>query len=183
MITFNDIYEASRKERYSEQLQELSKTFLSDVANYLREKKEIASKESDTFSDIIIKTKKQLENAKTLFSELKRLRRKKILNLVLIAAETGISKRDFENMLPFEKELFEELMKCIDSSDKNLNEILNGKEEKQKNVLILFKTDVVEFLGLNGQKMGEFKRGEVANIPHEIARILVDDKKAEYIEE
>ena len=86
-------------------------------------------------------------------------------------------------MLPFEKELFEELMKCIDSSDKNLNEILNGKEEKQKNVLILFKTDVVEFLGLNGQKMGEFKRGEVANISHEIARILVDDKKAEYIEE
>lgn len=183
MITFNDIYEASRKERYSEQLQELSKTFLSDVADYLREKKEIASKESDTFSDIIIKTKKQLENAKTLFSELKRLRRKKILNLVLIAAETGISKRDFENMLPFEKELFEELMKCIDSSDKNLNEILNGKEEKQKNILILFKTDVGEFLGLNGQKMGEFKRGEVANIPHEIARILVDDKKAEYIEE
>lgn len=183
MITFNDIYEASRKERYSEQLQELSKTFLSDVADYLREKKEIASKESDTFSDIIIKTKKQLENAKTLFSELKRLRRKKILNLVLIAAETGISKRDFENMLPFEKELFEELMKCIDSSNKNLNEILNGKEEKQKNILILFKTDVGEFLGLNGQKMGEFKRGEVANIPHEIARILVDDKKAEYIEE
>lgn len=183
MITFNDIYEASRKERYSEQLQLLSKTFLSDVANYLREKKEIASKESDTFSDIIVKTKKQLENAKTLFSELKRLRRKKILNLVLIAAETGISKRDFENMLPFEKELFEELMKCIDSSDKNLNEILNGKEEKQKNVLILFKTDVGEFLGLNGQKMGEFKRGEVANIPHEIAQILVDDKKAEYIEE
>jgi len=183
MITFNDIYESSRKERYSEQLQELSKTFLSDVANYLREKEEIASKESDTFSDIIIKTKKQLENARTLFSELKRLRRKKILNLVLIAAETGISKRDFENMLVFEKELFEELMKCIDSSDKNLNEILNGKEEKQKNILILFKTDVGEFLGLNGQKMGEFKRGEVANIPHEIAQILVDDKKAEYLEE
>ncbi|MBA7540973.1 hypothetical protein ES705_33277 [subsurface metagenome] len=183
MITFNDIYEASRKERYSEQLQMLPKTFLFDVANYLREKEEIASKESDTFSDIIIKTKKQLENARTLFSELKRLRRKKILNLVLIAAETGISKRDFENMLVFEKELFEELMKCIDVSDKNLNEILNGKEEKQKNVLILFKTDVGEFLGLNGQKMGEFKRGEVANIPHEIAQILVDDKKAEYIEE
>ncbi len=183
MITFNDIYEASRKERYSEQLQELSKTFLFDVANYLREKEEIASKESDTFSDIIIKTKKQLENARTLFSELKRLRRKKILNLVLIAAETGISKRDFENMLAFEKELFGELMKCIDVSDKNLNEILNGKEEKQKNVLILFKTDVEEFLGLNGQKMGEFKKGEVANIPHEIAQILVDDKKAEYIEE
>ena len=34
-----------------------------------------------------------------------RTRRKKILNLVLIAAETGISKKDFDNMLDFEKEL------------------------------------------------------------------------------
>ena len=124
MITYNDIYEAARKERYSEQLQKLSKRFITDVADYLKEKKEITSKEDDVFSDIIIKTKKQLENAITLFKELILRRRKKILNLILIAAETGISKQDFDNMLTFEKVLFEELMKCIDSSDKKLNKTL-----------------------------------------------------------
>ena len=95
---------------------------MSEVANYLREKKEIAAKEDDVFSDVAVKTKKQVENAATFFKELMSRRRKKILHLVFVAAETGISKQDFENMFAFEKELFEELMKCIDDSDKNVDE-------------------------------------------------------------
>jgi len=62
MITFNDIYEASRKERYSENLQPLSENFIADVAEYLKEKKEMTSKKEDVFSDVIDKTKKQIEN-------------------------------------------------------------------------------------------------------------------------
>jgi len=183
MITYNDIYETARKERYSEQLQKLSKNFIIDLANYLKEKKEIASKEDDVFSDVIIKTKKQLENAITLFKELMLRRRKKILNLVLIAAETGISKQDFENMLSFEKTLFEGLMKCIDTSDKNLNGILNGKEENKKNELVVFKENVEEFVGLDGEKMGPYDKGQIVNLSKEIAKILIEDGKAEVVEE
>lgn len=39
MITYNDIYEAARKERYSEQLQPVPKNFLEEVTDYLKEKK------------------------------------------------------------------------------------------------------------------------------------------------
>jgi DNA replication initiation complex subunit (GINS family) len=184
MITYNDIYEAARKERYSEQLQSLPKNFIIEVANYLKEKKEIASKEDDIFSEVIIKTKKQLENAITLFKELMLRRRKKILNLVLIAAETGISRQDFDNMLTIEKELFEELMKCIDSSDKKLNETLEGKEkELQKNDMVVFNKDVDEFLDLDGNKIGPFEKGQIANIPKEITKILIEDGKAELMME
>ena len=35
MITFSDIYESMRKEKYSEQLQLLPKKFLVEVADYL----------------------------------------------------------------------------------------------------------------------------------------------------
>ena len=49
MITYNDIYEAARKERYAEQLQKLPKKFIDDVASYLKEKKEMAFKEEDVF--------------------------------------------------------------------------------------------------------------------------------------
>ncbi len=134
MITYNDLYEAERKERYSDQLQALSKNFILDVAEYLREKKELVSKETDIFSDMIAKTKKQLENAMTIFRALMTRRRKKILDLVLIASETGISKQDFDNMLSFERSLFEEIMKNVEISDKNLLELLNGKREnKTKN--------------------------------------------------
>jgi DNA replication initiation complex subunit (GINS family) len=184
MITYNDIYESARKERYTEQLQKLGKNFIQDVAEYLKEKKEISAKEDNVFSDVIIKTKKQLENAVTLFKELMLRRRKKILNLVLIAAETGISKQDFENMLLIEKELFEDLMKGIDSVDKKLSEMLNGhKTEATKNEMILFIDNVEEFLDLNGDKIGPFEKGQIANIPKEIAKILIEDRKAEVVYE
>lgn len=180
MITYNEIYEAARKERYSEQLQALPKNFIADVAEYLREKKEMSSKEDDTFSDMITKTKKQLENAMTSFRELMRRRKEKILRLVLVASETGISKKDFENMLDFEKELFEEFMKSIESSEKKFSELLNGvKAEILENDMIVFKEDVEEFLGPDGEMMGSFKKGQIANVPHQIAKILIDDEKAE----
>jgi len=188
MITYNEIYEAARKERYSEQLQALPKTFIANVAEYLKEKKEMSVKENDAFSDMITKTKKQLENAITLFNELKRIRRRKILNLVLIAAETGISKRDFDNMLDFEKELFEDIMKCIDTSDKKFSEVLNsngngnGKADVE-NDMITFKEEVEAFLGLDGEMVGPFEKGQIANLPKQIAKILIDDGKAEKVEE
>lgn len=183
MITYNDIYEASRKERYAEQLQPIPKNFVSEVAAYLHEKREIASKDNDVFSDVIVKTKKQLENAITLFKELILRRKKKILNLVLVASETGISKQDFENMLPFEKTLFEDLMKSIDLSEKVLNDSLNGnKEEEQKNELVVFKELVDEFIGLDGEKMGPYEKGQLANLPKEVTKILVDGGKCELVE-
>jgi DNA replication initiation complex subunit (GINS family) len=183
MITYSDLYEAARKERYSEQLQPLPKNFIQEVAEYLKEKKQLSLKEDDIFSDMIAKTKKQLENAVTLFRELMIRRRKKILNLVLIAAETGISKQDFDNMLSFEKSLFEELIKNIEDSEKKISEILDGKTaEELKNELVIFKTDVEEFLDMEGEKIGPFQKGQVANIPKEIAKILIEDGKAEVLE-
>ena len=182
MITYNDIYEAARKERYSDPLQALSKNFIEDVSEYLKDKKEIAGKDDDEFSDVIVKTKKQLENAITLFKELMLRRRKKILNLVLIATETGISKQDFENMLGFEKDLFEGLMKCVEESDTRLDCALNGKSGDTKNLLISFSEKVEEFFNLEGEKMGPYEAGQVVNLPKEIAKILVEDGKAEIIE-
>jgi hypothetical protein len=185
MITYNDIYEAARKERYSEQLQQIPKNFVSEVAKYIKDKKEIAAKDSEDFSDVIIKTKKQLENAITLFKELIIRRRKKILNLVLIATETGISKQDFENMLAIEKELFEGLMSCMDASEKKLNEALNGSgkgELTKNNDLIVFLDDVEEFLGMDGEKMGPYQKGDIANLPKEIVKILSDSGKVEIID-
>ncbi len=187
MITYNEIYDASRKERYSEQLQPLAKNFIKEVANYLRDKKEIAAKEDDMFSDVIVKTKKQLENAQTLFKELMLRRRKKILNLILIAAETGISKQDFENMLQIEKNLFEELMKNIDFSDKKLKSLLVGgeisEEAVEKNELVCFLDHIEAFVDMEGEPMGPYEKGQMANIPKNIAEILIGDGKAEVVKE
>lgn len=184
MITYEDIYEAAKKERYSENLQPIVKSFVKDVSKYLKEKKEAASKEKDVFSDVLLKTKKQLENAITLFQEFLRRRRKKILNLVLIASETGISKQDFDNMLLVERSLFEDLMKCIEQADKKLNGLLNGgkDENSNKNLLIVFLEEVGEFDAPDGCKYGPYSIGEFANLPKDIANIFLEDGVAESME-
>jgi hypothetical protein len=182
MITYKDIDNITRNERYSENLQKLPLNFINDAVDYLKEKKEITSKRDEDSSEVITKNRKQLENALTLIKGLIRVRKKKILNLVLIASETGISKKDFDDMLDFEKELFDELMKCVDSTDKKVNEFFNGKS-KQKAELIIFKEDVGEFINLNGEKIGGFEKGQTVNIPKEIAKILIEDGKAEIMKQ
>ncbi len=184
MITYRDIYEAAKKERYSEKLQPIPKNFVKEVSNYLKEKRSAASKEGGLFSEALLKTKKQLENAMILFQELLRRRRKKILSLVLIASETGISKQDFNNMLLIEKSLFEELMRCVEISDRKLNDALNsGKEEETpENMLVVFLEEVNEFRSVEGEKYGPYAVGQFSNLPKEIASILLSDKVAESME-
>ena len=184
MITYNDIYESARKERYSSQLQSLPKTFIKQVADYLKEKKEAVAQDDDVFGDVVSKTKKQIENARTLFKELLLSRRKKILTLVLIATETGISKKDFDNMLDVEKQLFEDLMKCIECSDKKINSCFNGNVvEDKNNEMVCFLEDVVAFVGFDGKEVGPFEKGQIANLDKQIAKILEEDGKVEVLEE
>ena len=186
MITYNELYDALRKERYSEQLQPIPKKFINEVSAYLKDKKEIANKENDEFSDTILKTKKQVENSISIFKELMLRRKKKILELAFVATETGISKRDFENMLAIEKECFDEIIKSLEKGDKKIVEALKGADELDKekiNKMIIFIENTDEFLDLEGNKIGPFKKGDVANLSEEIANILIIDKKAEVVEE
>ena len=55
-----------------------------------------------------------------------------------------------------------------------------SREEKTKKELVVFVEPVAEFSGLEG-KMGPFEKGQVANLPKEIAKILIDDKKCEVV--
>lgn len=184
MITYNDIYEALRKEKYNEQLQPLDKKFIHDVAEYFVDKKEISEKKDDLFSEDSIKTKKQFENAISIFKELILRRKKKLLSLAFIAKETGISKRDFDNMMDFEREMFEKIVKSMEEADKSISGLLNGKkEESRSNLLVMFKENVEEFMDVNGELVGPFEKAEIANLPEQIVKILQDSGKVEVVEE
>ena len=77
MITYNDLYEALRKEKYSEQLQPIAKAFIKDVAEYLKDKEKNSKTEGNMFSESSLKTKKQSPNSKT---EIPKLKLQKIQN-------------------------------------------------------------------------------------------------------
>ena len=155
-----------------------------DVAEYFKEKKEFLSKGDDLFSDIAIKNKKKLDNAISSFRDLLRIRKKKILNLSFVASQTGISKKDFENLLSFEKDLFEELVKSLEKAEKNqIADMSGAAKNERKHRLVRFLEDVAEFLGFDGDDVGPFKKGEIANLENEIVEILEKDKKIEVIDE
>ncbi len=182
MITYNEIYEAARKERYSEQLQVLPKNFLEEVANYLSEKRKVASKNDDLFSGLDMKSKKQIENAQTLFRELILRRRRKILDLVLISTETSSSTQDVKNMLDSEKDLFNEIIGSIKNTDEKITQELKGISKKNNLQKIRFREDVEEFVGLEGESIGPFKKEQITEMPKEISKILIDSNKAEIVE-
>jgi DNA replication initiation complex subunit (GINS family) len=172
-----------RKEKYSENLQILPKKFLVDVADYFKDKKDFLTQEDDLFSDVAIKSKKRLDNAMTSFRDLLRIRKKKILNLAFVASQVGISKKDFENLLGFEKDLFEELVKALEKAEKNQSADMSGDEKDiRKHKLVRFLDDVPEFLGFDGSEIGPFAKGEIANLESEIVDILEKDKKVEVID-
>jgi DNA replication initiation complex subunit (GINS family) len=182
MLTYNDIYESLRKEKYSEQLQPLGKKFVSLVSQYLIEKKKTIEKDSGFFSEDSVKLKKQLENAKDIFNELMLLRKKKILGLVFVASETGISKRDFENMLDFEKELFDKLIANVKEAEKKLELEFDSEVVENDMALILILEDIGELVGFGGESVGPFTKGEMVNLEKKVADILVEDGKAEFVE-
>ncbi len=184
MLSYDDIYETLRKEKYSEALQVLPKDFVEGFTKFINEKREDKT-ENEMFSGIF-ESRKEIENALAMFKELMLRRKKKLLNLVFVAAETGIMKRDYENMLGFERELFENLVKAVENGDKELAKMLHGKkslkgEEGYK--LLLFSQDVEEFVDMDGNLIGPFNSGELVNINAQVAGILVDGGKATYVDE
>lgn len=187
MITYQEIYDILRKEKYNEALQPLPKNFLKEVSAYIKEKKKILSKEDSTklFSETLRMTRKQLDNTMSMIKELMMIRQRKVLNLALTASMTGISKRDTENLLSHEAEFFDAAVQQLEKCQKYVAKKLEGEEEEKelKNVLIRFKENVPAFLGEDGRELGPFRQDEIANLPKQIAAILISDGKATAVEE
>lgn len=184
MINYTEIYEILRKEKYAETLQQLPKKFIEEFAEYVAEKNQATNTDQDLFLDAVAKSKKQLENAIALFKELILRRKKKILNLVFVATETGIMKRDYENMLAHEKEIFDKLIKAFEESDRSVQRMLTGQAKKEKDPLklIIIQQDVDEFMDPQGKTIGPFKKGNLVNLQTNIAEMLIAGNKAAFVD-
>jgi len=184
MLTYQELYEIVRKEKYTELLQKLPDNFLKELGEYLQDRKEQNMQDDGLFSDSSSKNKKQLENSLSLFKELILKRKKKLLNLVFVAAETGIMKRDYENMLFFEKEMFEKFIGSLEEGDRNLAEFMKGrKAEEEKYKLVIFNQEIEQFVDMSGNTLGPFKTGELVNLDKEVSQILVSSGKAAYVDD
>ena len=181
MLSYSDLYEVLRREKYSDTLQNIQEDFIAQFSLYLNEtKKSFSYTDEEVFSADNLKEKKQFENAISIFRELMLRRKKKILELVFVAAETGVMQRDYSNMLSFEKELFDVLVGSINDSEKLLNGLLNAKNIKSNNEekRIVMLEEIESFVDMFGNVVGPFKLGEEVLLDKRIAEILVAGGKA-----
>ena len=185
MISYNDLYELLRKEKFSENLQVLPKSFIKEFSEYLQDKKQESSSDSVLFVDSVTKSKKQLENSFAIFKELILRRKRKLLNLVFIAAETGIMKRDYENMLDFEKAIFDSIVKSFEEGDKHMSKIIfEGEKQKEDlNKMVIFQEDVEQFVDMTGNLVGPFNSGQLANLDKQVSDLFVSSGKAKFVDE
>ena len=182
MLDYSELYEYLRKEKYSEQLQNLPRDFVQQFSEYMKETRGKFSK-MEEFADDYLREKKQYENAMAIFKEMMLRRKKKILNLVFVAAETGIMKKDFSDMLPFERDMFERLVMSVDDADKSMNELLNGKVNESSNKMIIVREDIEQFVDMSGEVIGPLKKGNLMSLDTQIADILVSGGKAVFAED
>ena len=207
VITYETLFELLQREKERSDLQKLEPTFFSDVIGYIGEKKKIfEAKEGPFAKEERRKTERQLENIYKILKEFYERREKKIITLALDKSRTKSNLIDTSALLKEEKVVFEALTNLLDNyRDSILYSILNEKmpfmnamqtddkspredfktalDMKKPTKLVRFMAYVPKFVGPELEEYGPFEEEDIANLPTEVAGVLVSKGKAEEINE
>ena len=208
-ITYETLFELLRREKNREEIQKLDQGFLNDVSNYIKEKLELYSQQKnkdDPFAaEETRKAELQLTNIKKILRELYEKREKKIIHMAIDGSRSTTSLIETANLLKEEKRIFDELVELLNKYRKGvLYHLLEGMEpnikkeaeekqeeqpesnpaeEKQEQAkttkMIRFKHAVPKFVGEDLEVYGPFEENDMANLPSEIADVLISKDRAE----
>ncbi len=198
LITYDNLYEILRIEKYKKELQRIEKDFYEKTARYLNEKKTILqgyeAKDSIFASQSITKTKRQLENAYMILKELYEKREGKIVQMALFNSRTNTTLPDTESLLEDERKFYNQITEnLIGGRNGILINVLNGKKpeikseikinlnEKTANKMVRILNEVQKFVGEDMNVYGPFKSEDVSNLPLKVAEILIKQNNAEEI--
>ena len=145
------------------------------------------------------KVEKQIDNARRIIKEIYERREKKIIDIALIKSRTKSDVMDTSSFLENEKRLFDETVKVLDNfRNEVISNVLSGKnpvktdvadeksksevtEEKKNAKIIRFLNHVPKFVGKELEDYGPFEEEDIANLPSEIADVLISKGSAEEI--
>lgn len=188
-ITYETLFDIFRNER-KEILQLMPESFYADLVAYLKEKTQ-----SDADKENLAK---QLKNIHKLVRDIYEMRERKIVNLALVAARG--SDVDAAKLLPPEQKLFDSIVSLLrDTRKEVLANLLRGElpgavkqkaaaEEPESSeetpvpkgptMLVRFLAHVPKFVGTELEVYGPFEPGDMANLPTEIAELLIAKNRA-----
>ncbi len=203
VITYETLFELLKRERERVDLQKIEPSFFSDTINYIKDKKKILEAKDGLFAhEEKKKTERQLENIYKILKELYERREKKIISLALDKSRTKSNLIDTTALLKEEKVIFDALTGLLDNyRDAILYSVLNERmpfmntveekkpreefksalELKKPTKLVRFISSVPKFVGTELEEYGPFNEEDIANLPAEIADVLMGKGKAEEI--
>ena len=203
IISYETLFDLLKRERERADLQKLDENFFKYLTEFLKEKKQILAKPSLESFEERKNLERQLDNIKKLLIDLYGKREKKIISLALDKSRTKSTIVDESTLLKEEKQFFDNLIELFDSYRKGiLFNILDGnlpfvneKEEENKEIevkenkndikkntkLLRFVHAVPRFVGKELEEYGPFEEEDIANLPIEIADLLVSKGRAEEI--
>ncbi|MEM5815135.1 MAG: hypothetical protein QXD89_01455 [Candidatus Aenigmatarchaeota archaeon] len=163
IISFDYLKKILNGEKTSPNLVKIPDNFYELVEKYIKGKMSLVKERKDEV---------EIRNIKRVVENIYNLRERKILNFAIMHARIG---NRVINLTKEEEDLFNKIVCCLKEKRKiieRLNEIIEGKKEFEK--LIVFKEDFPSFVGIDGQVYGPFKKGDIAKIPEENMKILVE---------
>ena len=205
VITFEALYDILRREKSSNELQQLDQNFFRDVVAYLRDKQALAAPDpsGNVFSfEEQRRTQQQLENAQRILRDIYEWREKKIMLLARDSSRTKGLVVNKAAMLAQEQALFSDLLSLLSTYRSSvLYKLLAAHDPEQtapkdlkndsrtthsgvhpQKVKVRVVGEVSEFMGPNMQTLGPYAVGELVELPEIVATILVNRKQAERTE-
>jgi DNA replication factor GINS len=170
-ITYELIRRIQREEEKQPKLTKLPEEFYSKIGNYLIQKKRISASKVDR------KETFEIKNVERLIEDIFNRRERKILNHAIIAARTGILT---ENLTEEEERFYSQILQALKERRMNLlKRILEQSETKEG--MVIFKQDTPSFVGSDMLNYGPFKEGDIAKIPEENKKILLEKEIVEEV--
>jgi DNA replication initiation complex subunit (GINS family) len=204
VLTYETLYEILRREKSRDELQQLEPAFLRDALNYLKEKQQ-AYDDNLAKNDIFSQSERdklhiQITNIKKILKDLYDIRERKIINMSINKSRTNSHIIDAANLMAPEQGLFEGVTTVLNLHRTGIiNKILEQREpdimpaalplpeetkvevnEDTKKVKFIEKTD--QFAGPELELYGPYNAEDEADLPPEVAEILINQGKATEIQ-
>lgn len=188
-VTYETLFDTLRKEKSSPELQDLEESFYDDVNNYISDKMRTYEETHD------IKTEKQIQNIKKIVKEIFERRQKKLLMQAFSQGRTTNAIK-FNTKLPEEQYFINNIIEIIqkhnillDRAFQQNNLTIQKPVEVKKSsvntssdiIQVKFLTKLPKFLGKDLESYGPFEKEDVAELPNQLAEILINKGRAKKV--
>ncbi len=179
---YNYLYDVWKRELESNKLEKLPSDFYSRITDYLRK----INEESRMLDKKTLKAsflKKEMQNVERMIRELIHMRYRKLVRIVAKGKKAPLNTLTTE-----EEKIYASFSSFADAFQSFATDVLRGylpmigSEQKRKRNVLRFLKDVPSIIGVDMKTYGPFKAEDIASLPVENVKILVNQGLAERVE-